>query len=53
MKIDIKPSASKLVAKFDNHLKNILLEDIKAFKAKHQFLINNNQQAQQSNLSAA
>ena len=52
MKNHIKPSASKLVAKFDTQLKEILLEDLRAFKAKCQF-VSNNQAALQSNLNAA
>lgn len=53
MKIKVQTSASKLVARYDNQLKNILLEDLKAFKAKHQFLNSNNQSALQTSLSAA
>jgi len=30
-----KPAPSKLVAKFDNELMNILMEDLKAFRAKN------------------
>lgn len=38
MKTNKKSSVSKLVAKFDNELKNLLMEDLKALKeAKNQF----------------
>lgn len=37
MKSYQNPSPSKLVKQFDNELKNILMEDLKAFKAKHPF----------------
>jgi hypothetical protein len=35
-----KPSVSKLVARFDRELKNILMNDLKAVKAKNQFANN-------------
>jgi hypothetical protein len=47
-----KPAASKLVAKFDAQLRELLMEDLKAFKAKRQFLGANQEVAKQS-LSAA
>ena len=37
MKTYNKPSVSKLVARFDRELKNILMNDLKALKAKGQF----------------
>jgi hypothetical protein len=52
MKAYNQPSTSKLVARFDNELKNILMEDLKSFKAKRQFLISNTQATIQT-LSAA
>jgi len=39
MKNHNKPAASKLVARFDKELKNILMNDLKAIKkAKNQFI---------------
>jgi hypothetical protein len=38
MKTAKKPSISKLVASFDNQLKKIIMNDLKAIKAKTQFL---------------
>ncbi|WP_255487034.1 hypothetical protein [Mucilaginibacter sp. SP1R1] len=38
MKTTKKPSISKLVASFDNQLKNIIMSDLKNLKAKTQFL---------------
>ena len=46
MKTDKQPATSKLLKRFDNELKNMLMEDLKAFKAKTQF-ISGNTQAQQ------
>ncbi len=45
MKTYKTPSTSKLVARFDNELKNLLMADLKAFKERNQFLSNNNNQA--------
>jgi len=53
MKAFNKPSTSKLVARFDNELKNILMEDLKSFKTKHQFLNSNKRGTVQQTLSAA
>lgn len=36
-----QPAASKLVARFDNELRNLLMEDLKVFKKKNQFKGNN------------
>jgi len=41
MKTYKKPATSKLIARFDNQLKNLLMEDLKAFKMKNQFYYNN------------
>ncbi|MEN0054061.1 MAG: hypothetical protein AAGC65_10345 [Mucilaginibacter sp.] len=38
MKASKKPSISKLVASFDNQLKKIIMNDLKAIKAKTPFL---------------
>jgi hypothetical protein len=39
MKIEKKPAISKLVARFDNELRNILMNDLKAMRqTKYQFL---------------
>ncbi|GAA4319449.1 hypothetical protein GCM10023149_18130 [Mucilaginibacter gynuensis] len=40
MKTYKKPSVSKLVARFDNELKNILMNDLKAIKAAKDQLLN-------------
>lgn len=36
-----KPSTSKLVTRFDNELRNLLMEDLKIFREKNQFKGNN------------
>ena len=36
MKTYNKPAASKLLKRFDNELKQLLMEDLKAFRAKNQ-----------------
>jgi len=51
MKTDKKPSASKLVARFDNELKSLLMEDLRSFREKNQF--RNKQDAAQPRLTAA
>jgi hypothetical protein len=51
MKTYNKPATSKLVTRFDNELKNLLMEDLKAFKSRNKFVAAN-KQAQQS-LTAA
>ncbi len=53
MKAYKKPLTSKLVARFDNELKNILMEDLKSFKTMHQFVHINAKEAVQKTLSAA
>lgn len=52
MKTYKKPATSKLLIRFDNELKNLLTEDLRAFREKSQFM-NNNQQTEQQQLSAA
>lgn len=46
-----KTATSKLVTRFDNELKNLLKEDLKAFKNRTQFTSNKQKAVQQ--LSAA
>ena len=53
MKTYNKIATSKLVARFDEELLNILREDLKAFKANDQFATNNKQASVQRNLKAA
>jgi microcompartment protein CcmL/EutN len=53
MKTHNKIATSKLVARFDEELLNILREDLKAFKANNQFITNNKQATAQRNLKAA
>ncbi|MEO6148910.1 MAG: hypothetical protein ABIP28_02070 [Mucilaginibacter sp.] len=52
MKSNKKPATSKLVAKFDNELMQILMEDVRFFKANNPYY-SNKQKAAQRNLSAA
>jgi hypothetical protein len=52
MKTYKKPATSKLVARFDDELRSLLLEDLKALKERGVFTTRNNQAAQQT-LSAA
>jgi len=54
MKSYNKPSISKLVTRFDNELKNMLLEDLKNVKnAKSQLIDSIKQSIQSKGLSAA
>ncbi len=53
MKTYNKPSTSKLVARFDNELKNLLMEDIKAFRERNKFVTSNKQVAAQQQSVAA
>lgn len=54
MKSSAKTSVSKLVARFDNELKSLLMEDLKAVKkAKDQILEKINNTAAGNRLSAA
>jgi hypothetical protein len=48
-----KISASKLVTSFDLELKNMLTEDMKAFRNKNQFVPSNHQGRSQTRLTAA
>ena len=41
MKTYKKPAASKILTRFDNELRNLLMEDLKIFKEKNQFKGNN------------
>jgi hypothetical protein len=53
MKTYNKPSTSKLVARFDNELKNLLMEDLKAFRDRNKFVTSNKQAvAQQQSVAA-
>ena len=52
MKAYKKPSTSKLVARFDEELKNILMEDLRSFRERNQFK-NIKKKAVQQSLSAA
>jgi len=54
MKTDKKTSTSKLAKRFDNELKTLIMEDLRSFRSRHQFLShNNNQGIVQQTLSAA
>jgi hypothetical protein len=53
MKTYNKIATSKLVARFDEELLNILREDLKAFKAGNQFVTSKKQATAQRNLKAA
>lgn len=53
MKTYNKPSTSKLVARFDNELKNLLMEDLKAFRERNKFVTSNKQIAAQQQSVAA
>jgi len=48
-----KPASTKLLVKYDNELKNILLNDLKAFMDSNPFFTIKNQAAAQSTLSLA
>ena len=41
MKTVKQPATSKLVTRFDNELRNLLMEDLKVFREKNQFKSNN------------
>jgi hypothetical protein len=54
MKTYIKTIAtSKLAKRFDEELKNILMEDLKAFRTRNQFVTSNKQVVEVSTFSAA
>ncbi|GAA4098847.1 hypothetical protein [Mucilaginibacter panaciglaebae] len=48
MKTSQKPATSKLLIRYDNELKALLMQDLKAFKEKGQFISNNQPAAQQA-----
>ncbi len=48
MKTSQKPATSKLLIRYDNELKNLLMADLKAFKERGQFTSNNQATAQQA-----
>jgi hypothetical protein len=53
MKTLKKPTAIKLMTRFDNELKNILANDLKVFAANNPFLMRNKQANMQQTLSVA
>jgi hypothetical protein len=53
MKTTKTSSASKLVARFDTELKNILMEDLRNFRVKNKVMNINSQTAAQQTRSAA
>jgi len=53
MKTYTKTATSKLVTRFDNELKALLMEDLKSFKERNQFSTSNKQAAEQQQLKAA
>jgi hypothetical protein len=53
MKTYQKPATGKLVTRFDNELKNLLMEDLRSFRGRNQFSPSNKQEAVQQQLSAA
>ena len=53
MKTINKPSASKLSARFDKELKDLLSNDLRLFMAKNPFLMRNKQAMVQPTLSVA
>ncbi len=53
MKNITKPATSKLVARFDAELKELLMQDLKAYREKNAVLGINKQDATRQNLSAA
>jgi len=40
-----KPATSKLITRFDQELKQLLMEDLKAFRTKNQFVTGTNNQS--------
>jgi hypothetical protein len=53
MKTFKKPATSKLIARFDNDLRNLLMEDLRSFRERTQFTSSNKQEAVQHQLKAA
>jgi hypothetical protein len=43
-----KPATSKLLIRYDNELKNLLLADLKAFRERGQFTSNNQSAAKKA-----
>ncbi|MDP9046911.1 MAG: hypothetical protein M3N14_02160 [Bacteroidota bacterium] len=52
MKTYTKPAASKLLIRFDNELKELLINDLRSFMKRNPFL-NSNKQATSHTLSVA
>jgi hypothetical protein len=48
MKTLQQPATSKLLIRYDNELKNLLLADLKAFRERGQFISNNQPAAQKA-----
>jgi hypothetical protein len=48
MKTSQKPATSKLLIRYDNELKALLMQDLKAFRERGQFTSNNQPAAQQA-----
>ena len=53
MKTVKQPASSKLVTRFDNELKDLLMEDLRSFRERNQFKSSNKQEVAQQQLSAA
>lgn len=53
MKSDIKTSTTKLVARFDNELKMLLLNDLKTIRAARKKFLHSNNQVLATRLSVA
>lgn len=47
MKTSQKPATSKLLIRYDNELKALLMQDLKAFRQRGQFTSNNQSATQQ------
>lgn len=48
MKTQQQPATSKLLKRFDNQLKEMLMADLKAFRERSQFINSNNQSAKKA-----
>jgi hypothetical protein len=48
MKTSQKPATSKLLIRYDNELKNMLMADLQAFREKGQFTGNNQSASQKA-----
>jgi hypothetical protein len=53
MRTQNKPATSKLVRRFDNELKDLLINDLKSFMEKNPFVMRNKQAMMQHGLSVA